>query len=279
MQPKLPGPGAADARLAGVRLARSPGHGPAAVPVSYLDGRVVGDHRPGRRDLARTRRLGPARFEHAVRREVTRRGRHKPCLRIVRGLFAALSDHAGVSTHRRGALERVALLLEDWDLTGERVRQAEQRMTGVLDELGLTGLVTSITGISAVGAAAILAETGDPRRFATARALVKHAGLAPREKLSGAFTGRTRLTGQGRPGLRLAAWRAVWGAQRANPVYGARYHHLTSREHNKLTPTQAQTVIAAAILRHLHVVITTGQSWDPLIATHGTWHNFAELAA
>jgi len=74
------------------------------------------------------------------------------------------------------------------------------------------GLVTSITGLSAIGAAAILAQTGDPHRFATARALVKHAGLAPREKLSGTFTGRTKLTGQGRPGLRLATWRAVWGA-------------------------------------------------------------------
>src|SRR5205823_3416171 len=34
-----------------------------------------------RGDFARTRRLGPARFEHAVRREITRRGGHKPCLR------------------------------------------------------------------------------------------------------------------------------------------------------------------------------------------------------
>ena len=45
--------------------------------------------------------------------------------------------------------------------------------------------MTSIHGISAVGAAAILAETGDPHRFATARSMVKHAGLAPREKTSG----------------------------------------------------------------------------------------------
>lgn len=125
-------------------------------------------------------------------------------------------------------------------------------------------------GLSPVGAAAILAETGDPARFATARALVKHAGLAPREKLSGTFTGRTKLTGQGRPGLRLAAWRAVWGAQRANPVYAARYLHLASRENNKLTPTQAQAAIAAAILRHLHAVVTTGQRWDPAVATHGS---------
>ena len=100
-------------------------------------------------------------------------------------------------------------------------------------------------------------------RFATARALVKHAGLAPREKLSGTFTGRTKLTGQGRPELRLAAWRAVWGALQTNTVYAARYRHLTTREHNKLTPTQAQTVIAAAILRHLHAVITTGTGLGP----------------
>jgi Transposase IS116/IS110/IS902 family len=73
-------------------------------------------------------------------------------------------------------------------------------MVAVLDELQLTGLVTSITGLSPVGAAAILAETGDPRRFATARSLVKHAGLAPREKPSGTFVGRTKLTGQAAPG-------------------------------------------------------------------------------
>ncbi len=232
-----------------------------------------------RADFTRTRRLGAARFEQAVRREILRHGGQKPCLRILRGLFTALSNPAGVIAHRAGALERVQLLLEDWQLTKTRLTQAEQRMTGVLDELGLTALVTSITGLSPVGAAAILAETGDPRRFATARALVKHAGLAPREKLSGAFTGRTRLTGQGRPGLRLAAWRAVWGAQRANPVYAARYQHLTSRQDNKLTPTQAQTVIAAAILRHLHAVITTGQVWDQAIATHGTQPTTQALAA
>jgi transposase len=124
-----------------------------------------------------------------------------------------------------------------------------------------------------------MAGTGDPKRFATGRALVKHAGLAPREKLSGAFTGRTRLTGQGRPGLRLAAWRAVWGAQRASPVYTARYQYLTSREQNKLAPTQAQTVIAAAILRQLHAVITTGRAWDPVTATHGTRRQSTALAA
>ena len=221
-------------------------------------------------DFARTRRLGLARFEAAVRREITRRGGQRPCLRIARKLFTALADETGVVAHRHGALERVQLLLEDWADTQRKLTDTETRMTAVLDELELTELVTTIHGLSPVGAAAILAETGDPTRFATARALVKHAGLAPREKLSGTFTGRTKLTGQGRPKLRLAAWRAVWGALQTNTVYAARYRHLTTRDTNRLTPTQAQTVIAAAILRHLHAVITTGTAWDPVIATHGT---------
>ena len=223
-------------------------------------------------DFTRTRRLGMARFETAVRREITKRGGQKPCLRIVRKLFTAMSDPTGVVAHRHGALERVQLLLEDWAENQRKLADTEARMVAVLDELELTKLVTSIAGISAVGAAAILAETGDPRRFTTARAVVKHAGLAPREKLSGNFTGRTKLTGQGRPGLRVAAWRAVWGALQTNTVYAARYRHLTTREHNTLTPTQGQTVIAAAILRQLYAVITTGAAWDPHIATHGTRH-------
>jgi transposase len=230
-------------------------------------------------ELDRTRRLGVDRFETAVRREIIRSDKHKPCLRIVRALFTALADPAGVIAHRPGGLERVGLLLDDWRQSQRRLFDTEARMLVVLEELKLTELVTSITGLSAIGAAAILAETGDPRRFATARALVKHAGLAPREKLSGTFKGRTKLTGQGRPALRLAAWRAVWGAQRANPVYAARFTHLTTRETNKLKVPQAHAVIAAAILRHLHAVVTTGQAWDPEIATHGTRHRQVPIAA
>jgi len=218
----------------------------------------------------RTRRLGPARFEHAVRKELTRRGKQRPCLRIVRNLYAALADPAGVLAHRPGAFERISWLIEDWDTARTKLAATEARMVAVLDDLQLTGLACSIKGLSPVGAAAILAETGDLRRFTSARAVVKHAGLAPRERKSGTFAGRTRLTGAGRPHLRAAAWRAVWGAAKTNPVYAARYRHLTTRETNKLKPTQAQTVLAGAILRQLHAVITTGQAWDPDTATHGT---------
>jgi transposase len=220
-------------------------------------------------DLACVTRLGHRRFDAAVRRQVARWDAVHPWQKIIDAVLAACADPAGVTELRHGALERVQLLLADWRDTRARLADTEQRMVTVLDELGLTSLVTSITGLSAVGAASILAETGDPARFTTGRALVKHAGLAPRQKSSGNYTGRTRTTGQGRPALRLAAWRAVWGALKSNPVYATRFAYLTSREHNKLSTGQAHAAIAAALLRHLHAVITTGQRWDPAIASGG----------
>jgi transposase len=221
-------------------------------------------------DLAVTRRRGAARFEAQVRREVTRRGKSRPCLRIVRQVFTALIDPAGVLAHRSAAFERIGWVLADWDTARANLADTEPRMVAVLDQLGLTPLVTSIDGLGPVGAAAILAQTGDLHRFTSARAVVKHAGLAPRERLSGTFAGKARLTGAGRPGLRTAAWRAVWGCLQNNRVYAARYRHLTGRENNRLTPTQAQTVIAAAILRQLYAIVTTGSVWDAQIAAHGS---------
>ena len=139
-------------------------------------------------------------------------------------------------------------------------------MVEVLDQLGLTQLATSIPGLSAVGAAAILAETGDPTRFSSARALVKHAGLCPRDNASGTYQGKTPISGRGRPQLRLAAWRAVHAALRNNPVLAARHAHLTGRADNKLTPAQARVAVAGSLLRQLHAVLTTGTAWDPAIA-------------
>jgi transposase len=221
-------------------------------------------------DLARVRRLGPARFETAVRRELPGWGATRPCLRIVRAVFTALADPAGVTAHRPGALERVHLAMSDWQDARQQLADAEARMTAILDDLGLTGLVTTIGGLTPVGAAAILAETGDPARFASPRSLVKHAGLCPRDNASGAFQGKTPISSRGRPRLRVAAWRAVWAALPNNPVMAARFTHLTTRQDNRLARQQARTACAAALLRWIYVVITRRVAWDPAIAAGNT---------
>lgn len=234
-------------------------------------------------DLSTIRRLGWSRFAAAVRRELPAHGTRRWYSRVVRAVFDAAADPGqaagGVPNQRVGALERVAFALQDLSHARAETAVVEIRMVAVLDELGLTALVTSIPGLSAVGAATILSETGELTRFDSARAVVKHAGLCPRDNASGTYQGKTGISGRGRPELRLAVWRAVFGALRHNPVLAARHAHLTGRTDHQLTDAQARVAVAGSLLRQLHAVVTTRTAWDPTIAAGQCRREEQEVAA
>jgi Transposase IS116/IS110/IS902 family len=117
-------------------------------------------------------------------------------------------------------------VLGDLQRTHAQLRAVEADMVSVLGELGLSRL-GDVPGLTATGAAAILAETGGPRRYDSSSSLVKHAGLAPSDNASGALCGQAHISRRGRPGLRLAVWHAVWPMLRLNPVMAAKYQALT----------------------------------------------------
>jgi transposase len=157
-------------------------------------------------------------------------------------------------------------------------------MVMVLGELGLSRL-GDIPGLTATGAAAILAETGDPRRYDSSLSLVKHAGLSPSGNASGAFDGQAHLSRRGRPGLRLTAWRAVWPMLQFNPVMAAKYAALTRAADAAAAPgtgsrparaaaaavrarrAKARVACAASLLRWIYSMVVHGTSWDAAAAS------------
>lgn len=217
-------------------------------------------------------------FERKVRRQLPAQGSTRLTGRICRAVWESARQPGGIDGERAAAAERATFALADWQTARAGLADVEQRMIGVLDTVGLTEFATSIHGVSAVGAAAILAETGDPAQYDSPRAWVKHAGLCPRDNESGTFKGATKVSGRGRPLLRTAAWRAVWGSLRHNQVYAARHRHLTGRDHNRLNDGQARAAIAAALLRQLHAVCTRHVKWDPAIAGTTTLPEVAAAA-
>ncbi|HVF13623.1 MAG TPA: transposase [Acidimicrobiales bacterium] len=223
--------------------------------------------------------MGYDAFASAVGVELGRWGGKRRSHRILRAIWAAAQVPGGVERERQAALERARFAIGDWRRALDQLDDVEARMGAVLDALDLTELVTTIDGLSAVGAAAILAEAGDPARFDCARTWVKHAGLCPRANESGNFAGTTRVSGRGRPALRTAAWRAVWGALPHNAVYAARYHHLTGRAANPLEDGQARAAIAGALLRQLFVVVTRRVAWDPAVASGERHEEVVDQAA
>ena len=188
---------------------------------------------------------------------------------IVRAVFDAATDPAhatvGVTGQRAGALERVAFALADLAARRAEIDQVDVRILSVLDALDLTELVTTIPDCP----------RSAPRRSwprpATYPVQLRpgagpHAGLCPRDNASGTYQGKTAISGRGRPELRLAAWRAVFGALRHNRVLAARHAHLTGRADNPLTDTQARVAVAASLLRQLHAIVVTRTAWDPAVA-------------
>jgi len=222
-------------------------------------------------------------FTALVRAAVPGWGGKRPSGPVCRAVFAALTSTEGVVlTHRRGLLRRCAQELGDLQRTRAQLRDTEAGMAAALAGLGLSRLA-DIPGLTATGAAAILAETGDPRRYDSSSSLVKHAGLSPAENASGAFAGQARISRRGRPGLRLAVWRAIWPLLIHNPVMAAKYAAMTAAADaaaaaagQRATAAQAaartrraraRVACAASLLRWIYSMVVHGTSWDPVVAS------------
>jgi len=237
-------------------------------------------------DPARLAGPGAEAFVALVRAGVGDWGGKKACGPIIARIFAALTDTEGVvAPSRRGLLRRCADELGDLQRTRAQLRQVEADMAGALAELGLSRLA-GIPGLTAVGAAAILAETGDPRRYDTSSSLVKHSGMAPSDNASGAFYGQARISRRGRPGLRLAVWRAVWPMLLYNPVMAAKYQAMTAGAADgggrdgtgpqqvtaaaaaaRARRAKARVACAAALLRWIYYLVVHDAAWDPAAAS------------
>lgn len=197
-----------------------------------------------------------------------------------RQLFAALADDRGVARMRRAALRRARGALADLKYARARREQAEADMIALLGELGVDAdRICQIPGLSPATLAAILAETGDLRRYESSSSVVKHAGMSPARNESGSFRGQARISRRGRPALRLAAWRAAWAVLRHCDVLAAKHAALTGRDDDtRLSPEQARVACAASLLRWIWSLVVHGTCWDPRIAAGQLGHHHAMAA-
>lgn len=90
-------------------------------------------------------------------------GGQRVCRRIARAARAVPAT-GGIAAERDAALERAGFAYQDWINALAATGEVRTRMVAVLDHLRLTHLVTTAPGLSAIGTAAILDETGDPHR-------------------------------------------------------------------------------------------------------------------
>jgi transposase len=242
-------------------------------------------------DPARLAGAGEEEFLALVRDAAPGWGTSRPDRRIARKVLALADDPDAVAWSRRGLFRRIRAELDDLQRARRQLKEAEAAMGALLAGLGLARL-GDIPGLTLAGAAVILAEAGDPRRYETSSSMVKHAGLSPSDNASGASEGASRISRRGRPSLRLAAWRATLPMLTWNPVLKAKYQAMVQGAEEsaraaagsarpgsaraaqaarslRAARAKARVACAASLLRWIYSITVHGTSWDPVAASGG----------
>lgn len=186
-------------------------------------------------------------------------------------LYDAL--HGRLTDHHRFLL---ALHLKQWDGLDDTIRKLDAEIAQRIERMeaktggktpfrDLIGLLTTIPGVSAVAAPAILSEIGaDMSRFPTAGHLVAWAGLCAGQNESAGKRKSSRLR-KGAPWLKTMLVQCAWAAKRKKDSY---YRAQFFRLQAKRGPQKAICAVAASILTAIYHILKDGTEHHDLGAAY-----------
>jgi len=210
----------------------------------------------------RITRSGSTRLSRVLQREV--RGlRHSSIQRLL---------HDAQSSVRNGPTPGIAEILEcrlrqlfddhqRMDRRRAEAKTAMERFYGLAqaDDPRLPSAQKGV--ITTFHLARIVAETGPLRDFQSARQLQRFAGVNLRERASGLYRGKTRLSKKGRSLLRRVLGQVVLPLVRRDALYGPYYHQ--KKERDRMPGTKAMVAVVRRFLKLLFGWYRSGVAFDP----------------
>lgn len=184
-------------------------------------------------------------------------GRHRVGKKLAKELRRAAQSSVGAHQGPVFALE-VRMFVEDLVRLDARIRELDALIAAHLDDHDVGGLLMTIPGIGQQSAAHILAATGDPRSFRSAKAFAAYAGLTPRINHSGQRTPlRAPICKTGNAELRKKLWMPTMTAVKKNPWLENFYERLISRGKPK------KVALIASMRKLLTAVYSVAKSGEP----------------
>lgn len=159
---------------------------------------------------------------------------------------------------------RLRQLFEEYDLHQKRKIHAREHMEAIYDELRLSdsrlpGPVQKV--ISQFHLARIIAETGPFSDFSNWRKMLRFSGQNIRERQSGQYRGKSKMSKKGRPLIRKILFHAVLPLVKKNGIYGKYYHNKIASE--KVSGTMAMAAVSRKFLKMLFGLYKSGRKFDP----------------
>lgn len=151
---------------------------------------------------------------------------------------------------------------EDYILHDARKKEAKQQMEALYQEARQydSKLPTAEKGvITTFHLARIIAETGPVSDFSSLRKLTRYAGLNLREKQSGTYRGKTKLSKKGRSGLRKVLSQIVLPLVKKDSLFGPYYH---GKKERGMPGTKAMTAVMRKFLKLFYGWYQSGSAFD-----------------
>jgi len=157
---------------------------------------------------------------------------------------------------------RLLQLWDDCQRYCERKQEAKEQMEKLYLELQLIDpqLPSQEQGvISLFHLARIVAETGPVSEFNTLRKFMRYAGLNLREKQSGTYRGKNKLSKKGRSLLRKVLSQSVLPLVKKEGLFGPYYH---GKKVHGMSGTKAMTAVMRKFLKLFYGWYKSGGSFD-----------------
>jgi transposase len=205
----------------------------------------------------------PADYRRHTVAQMARQVRRNGGVRLREDKLALLKERAAATVGISEGGSALVLALRDTlvalDALDERIGQIETRMSEVVARIDESPYLLSLDGVGPVSAAVILGETGGLRRYVSAEAILKLAGLNLFEVSSGMHKGARHISRRGRPLLRqILYFIALHHTQPGMPLYPY-YARLVDRGTPK---PKALVALSCRIVRIMYALVRDGRCFS-----------------
>lgn len=154
---------------------------------------------------------------------------------------------------------QIKLLIEQIDFIEGQIAEVEARIREGIE--AVEPLILTIPGIGHTLGAQIVSEIGDVRRFHSASAIVKYAGINPSISQSGKFSSEeNHITKQGSPYLRRALYLAAMAQLKLKTPF---YDYYAKKRADGKSHREALIAVARKLVHVIHAVLSKQEPYDP----------------
>jgi len=155
--------------------------------------------------------------------------------------------------------------IENLELYHEQLLKIKNEMEKLLNQTNYWELMRSIPGVGVVTAATFLGELGDPENFKDAKAIIKFAGIDPKENSSGLKKSRSKLSKKGRYLMRTTIYfismRLIYRADEFKTYYKKKLETKTIRGRT-LEKKEAIFAVAIKFIKVLHAMFRDKSTYN-----------------